>query len=352
MNYTSTIRLTAAVLVTLALGALVGRAEVIEQVIVKVNGEIFTKTDLETRQVLALRQSGKLEPNANPTDAQLRALLDEVTGQLMVNVVDEILLVQRGNELGYKLSDEQFEGVVESLKKDNKIETEEQFQAALKNENMTLADLRKNLERQWMVERVRQNEILGKVGVTEDEARAYYTSHLSEFTTPAEVTLREIFVATKKAGTTATQAEDAAALQKATELRERVVAGESFEKLASEASDAPSRANAGLIGPLQVEEVSADLRRLLDQMKVGDVTQLLKTPNGYQILKYESRTEAKTTSFEDARNKISDLVFTDKRQSEFDRYLEKLRAQAMIEWKNDDVKKAYDRGLQELKAGI
>ena len=62
-----------------------------------------------------------------------------------------MLLVQRGKELGYTLSDEQFKSVVDNIKKENKIETDEQFQAALKQENMTLADLRRKLERQMIV---------------------------------------------------------------------------------------------------------------------------------------------------------------------------------------------------------
>ena len=81
----------------LALSAAAPRAEIIEQILVKVNGEIFTKTDLEDRQVAALRQMGQqIDPKTDPTDAQLRKMLDEVTPQLLVNVVDEMLLVQRG----------------------------------------------------------------------------------------------------------------------------------------------------------------------------------------------------------------------------------------------------------------
>jgi len=332
-------------------GGLTVRAEIIEQVLVKVNGEIFTKTDLETRQILALRQSGKLDPNASPSDLQLRRMLDDITPQLMVDVVDEILVVQRGKELGFKLSDEQFKGVVDSIKKDNKIENEEQFQAALKQENMTMADLRRSLERQMLVERVRQTEVFDKVGVSEEEERRYYESHMSDFTTPGEITLREVLVSVHKAGATATPAEDQAARDKAMDIRKRALGGESFEKLAADLSDSASRSNAGLIGPISLEDVSPELRRLIDQMKVGDVTDLLKAANGYQILKLESRSEAQTTSFEEARNRISDRVVSDHRQAEYDKFLDKLRSQAIIEWKNADVQKAYEKGLADIKAG-
>src|SRR3954470_16194111 len=176
-------------------GVAAARAEIIEQILVKVNGEIFTKSDLEQRQVAVLRQKGQpIDLKSDPNNAQLRKALDDITPQIMVDVVDEMLIVQRGKELGYKLSEEQFKSVVDNIKKENKIETEEQFQAALKSENMTMADLRRSLERSMIVQRVQQNEVFGKIGVSEDEARAYYESHKNEFTKRPTVTLRELLV--------------------------------------------------------------------------------------------------------------------------------------------------------------
>lgn len=328
-----------------AFGA-VGRAEVIEQVLVKVNGEIFTKTDLEARQVAALRGMGR---ETDPSDAKLRQMLDEVTPELLVNVVDEMLIVQRGKELGYRLGDEQFTSILDSIKKDNKIESDEQFQAALKQENMTLADLRKQLERQMIVSRVQQNEVLGKIAVSDDEARRYYESHKDEFTSAQSITLREVFVSVPSDGATVNVGLDEEARDKAAKIRNRALAGESFEQLAAELSDAPSKANAGLIGPLNLSDVSADIRTLIESMKVGGVSEVLRTARGYQILKLESMTAPETRPFDDAKTDISNRVFTDKRRAEFQKYLEKLRIEAIIEWKNLDVKKAYDLGLEKVK---
>src|SRR5437762_5102508 len=118
---------TSLVAILVASALTVVRAEIIEQILVKVNGEIFTKTDLEQRQVAALRQKGQqIDLKSDPANQQLRKALDEITPQIMVEAVDEMLIVQRGKELGYKLSDEQFKGVLDSIKKEYKIETEEQ----------------------------------------------------------------------------------------------------------------------------------------------------------------------------------------------------------------------------------
>jgi peptidyl-prolyl cis-trans isomerase SurA len=135
------------------------------------------------------------------------------------------------------------------------------------------------------------------------------------------------------------------------QTRARALAGESFEKLAADMSDAPSRTNAGLIGPLSLSDLSPDLRALIGAMKVGDISDVLRAQKGYQILKLESMTSAEIVPFEQAREEISNRVFTDKRKQEFDKYLEKLRTEAIIDWRNADLKKAYEIGLEQLKSG-
>jgi parvulin-like peptidyl-prolyl isomerase len=330
------------------------RADIIEQILVKVNGEIFTKSDLEQRQVAALRQKGQaLDLKSDPNNLQLRKALDEITPQIIVDAVDEMLIVQRGKELGYKLSDEQFKSVVDNIRKENKIENEEQFQAALKSENMTMADLRRNLERSMIVQRVQQNEVMTKIGVTDDEARAYYAAHMNEFTTAPTVTLREILVAIPTDPKGINVGADEAALAKAQEIRRRVTTGgENFEKVAGEVSDSPSKANAGLIGPLSVNDIAPELRRVIEKMKAGEVSEPVRITRGYQLLKLDTITATRVLPLDQAREQISERVFTDKRKAEFQKYIQKLRAQAIIEWKNPDIRKAFEEGVKQQTAGV
>jgi parvulin-like peptidyl-prolyl isomerase len=328
----------------------VASAEILEQILVKVNGEIMTKTDLENRQVLALRTRGQQLDLKNATNQQLRKALDEITPRIMAEAVDEMILLQRGKELGYTLGDEQFKSILDSIKKDNKFESEEQFQAALQSENLTMADLRRNLERQMIIQRVEQNEVLGKLGVSEEEARAYYQAHLSEFTTSPSITLREILIAPPADPRGVNVGLDEAARQKAEMVRAQIVAGGSVETLAAEVSASPSKVNGGLVGPISLNDLSPDLRGVIEPMKVGDVSQVLRTARGYQLLKLESSSPTQTLPFDQAREQISDRVFTGKRKEQLQKYLEKLRAQAIIEWKNEEIKKAYQEGLKQLAA--
>ena len=313
-------------------------AETIEAILVRVNGDILTKTDLEQRQVQYMRAKN-LQP---ADDAALKKTIEEITPEVVSAAIDEILLVQRGKALNYKMTDEDFDRLVQNIRKENKLDTEEAFQAALKQEGMTLPELHKAMERQMLIARVTQNEVMSKVGITEEEARKYHSEHLQDFTKPGTVTIREILVKVPLENGAINVAADQAARQKADDIRKRALAGESFDQLASEVSDSPSKANGGLIGPLNMNELTPAFKKLVDPMKVGDVSDVLPGQGGYQIIKIESRTADEVMTPEAAHDKISDALYEEKRQVYIRRYLNKLRSQATIEWKNDEIRKAFE----------
>ncbi len=318
--------------------------EIIEQVLVKVNGDIFTKSDLEARQIQVLRAR-----NQSPqTDDELKRTLAEITPQLLVDSVDELLLVQRGRDLGYSLGDEQFNEILGNIKKENKIETEEQFESALKQEGLTLPELRRSIERSMIINRVQQAEVFSRISVTEEEARRYYDTHPNEFTTPPTLMIREILVAVKTDGKTFNVGLDEEAKEKAESIRARILAGESFDTLAAQLSDSSSKANSGLVGPLSPEELDPALRKLFEEMKPGDVSPVTRTAGGYQVFKLESRSETKVLSFDEARQQIANRVAMDKRRAEFNKYMQKLRGEALIEWKNADLKRMYDAAVKRM----
>jgi len=324
----------------LAAGA-VARAEIVERVLVKINGEILTQTELETMQSRALR-----DRRVNPTtmsNAELMKALAEITPQLLVDAVDEVLLLQRGKELGYKLNDDRFKQILDNIKKENKIETEEQLQAALKAEGMTMADLRKQLERSMILQQVKGNEVMARISITEAEGRAYFEGHRNEFVTPATMMLREILVSVPVARTgTFSVGQDEAAKARADALLARAKAGESFEKLVAEASDAPSKGNGGLIGPISLNDLEPTLKAVFESLKQGDLTTVLRTAGGYQIYKVETLTPSQELGWDQAKDEIGNRVAQSKESVEFAKYLAKMRAQAVIDWKNAELKRMYD----------
>jgi len=312
------------------------KTEILEQILVKVNGDIITKTDLEARQVGVLRQRTQ-----QLSDEELRRAIAEVTPDILVDAVDEILLLQRGKELGYKVTDEQFKRVIENIRKENKLESDEQFAAALKQEGLSIEQLRKNLEKQMVINQVQQAEVFAKLGISDEEAQAYYNAHKAEFTTAASITLRELLVAVKTEGKSINVAADEAARSKAETVVTRARAGESFATLVAELSDAPSKANGGVVGPLSLEELDPGVRKLIEGLKPGGVTDVFRTPTGYALIQLESSTDPVIKTFEAARDDIAQKVYEGKRAAEFGKYVTKLRGDAIIEWKNEAMRKLY-----------
>ena len=314
--------------------------EVLERILVKVNGDIVTQTQFELRQIDAIRARG-VQPR---TDAEVLRMLEEVTPQVVGQAVDELLLLQRGRELGYALTDEALDGIIAELKEENDITTDEQFAEALASEGMTLEGLREMMERQMLIGQVQQVEVMSRVTLTDVEAREYYDGNLEEFTDPPTVTMREILIrAAPGVGGALNAAADDATREAAEAARQRVVAGADFVDVVAEVSDAASKANGGLIGPLDITAVSENLTEMLAELEVGDISEPIRTPLGYQVIKLEGRTEPTPTPFEDVRETIGDSIFNARRAAEYSRYIADLRDEADIEWKDDRLREAYDQ---------
>lgn len=313
--------------------------QVIERILVKVNGDIITQTELENRQVTALRDRGYMPTNED----ELREALVEVTPEVISRAVSELLLVQQGRMLGYALSDDQFAELVKNIQAENNLEDEEEFEQALAEaEGMTLADLRRVLERQMLISQVQQIEVLRKVILTETEAREYYDAHIDEFTNVPTVTLREIMIVVPDAAGGVNAAADDQAREEAAAARQRVLDGEEFSMVAVAVSDAPSKANGGLIGPLDYGLVSETIQGVIDGLEVGDISAPIRTPAGYQVLQLEARTEPTPIPFDEVKASIGDTVFSDRRMQEYTRYLGELRSAAVIEWKDEQLRRAYE----------
>ena len=143
-----------------------------------------------------------------------------------------------------------------------------------------------------MISQVPAREVGSKLTITEEEARQYYAGHAQEFTEPANVTLRQILIeapaTTQKGQVGVNVAQDDDARAQATAIRQRILAGEDFAKVAGEVSMAASKSTGGLIGPINVTELSEPLQKLLQTMKPGQVTQPIRVAKGYQILKLET----------------------------------------------------------------
>ena len=313
------------------------KGAIIERIVVKVNGEVMTQSQLTQRQTDAIRASNQ---NTQLTDALVMKLVNQVTPDVLVDAVDELLLAQRGKELGATLSDAQFKDTVDGIKRENNL-TDAELVKAMAAEGLTMDQLRGNVERAYLIQAVQRQEIFRRMNITDEELRQFYAGHKEELILPETVTLREITVAA-----TAQEAETAKA--KADAIRARAAAGENFQALVKEVSDSPTKANGGLVGTLKTEDINPMLRELVDKLQPGQVTEPVPLARGgFQIFLLESREAAAVPPFDKAREQIEQGIRAERLKVEMAKIVSRLRSQAVIEWKDDALKQIYQKRLVE-----
>lgn len=289
-------------------------AVVLERVIAKVNGEIITLSELEQRQISAAQA-------ANVPADRLDSFLQEKSGEILQEAIDELLLSQKAEDVGIKVRPDALDQVLADIKKENKITTDEQFQAELAREGVTVDALRRNIERSIVRRRLLSREIEGKITIPEEDIRAEYQHRQKDFRLPASVQLQEIVVA----------GDDAKAKTAAEDLAKRVRAGEDFAALAKEHSISPTRVTGGDLGRVAVGELHADLRRAVEGLAIGQVSAPTSVGGNVRILKVVDRTDARTVPYEEARSVLEQRLKQGHMAQALVPYLENLRKEAVID---------------------
>jgi peptidyl-prolyl cis-trans isomerase SurA len=304
----------------LLLGAGRGRAEVIERVVAKVNGQIITLSDFQSRQITAA-QAAHVDP------ANVAQFLRQNNAKILQDAVDEILILQKAEDQGLRMRAEIVDEVIASIKKDNNITSEEQFQEALAREGMSLGELRQNIERNYTRRMVVQRDIEPRIAVSEDDLRAEYEKRkASDFTKPATVSLQEILIR-----------DDAGGLALANQVVAKARAGDDFQQLARTYSAAPSKANGGEIGDIAQPDMDRQLDKVTSALPVGGVSDPMPVTGGFRILKVTAKTAGSVTPFEGARDKLRDDIMMARFQKEYDAYMAELRKTAQIELRVREV---------------
>lgn len=316
----------------------------VERVLVRVNGEIFTQSQLTTRQIDALRD---IDRTAN---TNIEAELAKITPDLLVTAVDELLLVQQGRELGFKFTDEQFKSAIDNVKKSNKLD-DEGLRDVMKQQGMTMEDLRQRFEQEYLIQGVQQREIGPSMTITLEEQRQYYKRNSEQFMTPLTVTLRELFLSvstrTQNNQEVFSVADDEAAKTKMADLRTRALGGEDFAAMVSANSESATKASGGLVGPVNVEDLSPALKDLVATLEPGGISEPLRTPRGYQMFRLESRSVPELRPFDEVRRSIETAIRNERIGPETDKMLARLRTQAVIEWKDESLRQIYEKKIAE-----
>jgi parvulin-like peptidyl-prolyl isomerase len=123
------------------------------------------------------------------------------------------------------------------------------------------------------------------------------------------------------------------------------MAGEDFEAVVQAVSESPTKANGGKIGPINVTDLNPALAQEIEKLQPGQASAPVRAARGYQVLKLETRSEPELLPMDRVRPQIERRIREARLGEETQKLLRRLRTQAVIEWKDDALKKTYEDAL-------
>jgi peptidyl-prolyl cis-trans isomerase SurA len=183
--------------------------------------------------------------------------------------------------------------------------------------------------------RVVQVRVRARIKVTDEDLKNYYQQHEQEFASGYEIKVRHIFLQVP-AG--AAPAEEARVREKGQKVLARLRGGEDFAKVARETSQGPSAADGGDLGWLRRGVIQPEVERAAFALETGQVSDLIRTRTGFQIVKVEGRRGGEPRPFDQVKDEIRDKLTNDQADVLRQQYVAELRKDALIEVKIPELK--------------
>ena len=330
----------------LLLAAIALRADdIVDEIIARVNDQIVTRSDMEkakTTQLEELKQRFPSDWQSHVAKAQADTLRD---------LIDQQLLLERGKDLGIT-------GETELVKRLNQMRQQmglasiDDLEAEAKKQGVSYEDFKEQIRISVVTQQVIGQEVGGKLHISNEDIQDWYNKHQKELEGPEEVALSEIMVSTQSAKQDVESkdkpaaepdknlpedpAKVAEAEAKANQLLDQLKKGAKFDELAKKSSDGPTAAQGGTLGSFKRGELAKDLEEKTFSLKAGENTGVIRTRQGFIILKVTAHRPAGIPPLKDISDRIREAIYSERLEPAARAYLTKLREQAFI-----DIKPGY-----------
>jgi len=174
-------------------------------------------------------------------------------------------------------------------------------------------------------------EIRSKVVITNEQIEAYYRNKYTQNHAPEGYHILQFGSGWEDRGRSASREE---AQKRAEQLREMVVAGENFKDIAKNHSDLPSGVDGGDIGTFRKEELAAYMWEAIKDLRPGEVSQIIETPEGFQFFKLLSSSREGVIAqapLENVKEEIRASLYDQELKRKFEEWVKELRDNSYIE---------------------
>lgn len=307
---------------------------IIEEIIARVNNQIVTRSEYQ-RSKEQLRQEAQQQDPANAEKA-----VAERDKDVLRDLIDQQLLLEKGKDLNIT-ADTELIKKLDEMRKQMNLEAIEDLDKAAQAEGVSFEDFKQNLRNQIITQQVIGKEVGSRMNIPKDEEQQFYEQHKDQMQQPEEIRLSEILVSTergKKSGDAAADESQilAAAQAKAEDLLAQIRKGAAFDESAKKNSDGPSAAQGGDLGYFKRGTLAKELEDETFAMKPGEVSEVIRTRQGFVILKVAQHRAAGIPPLSEVAPRIQEAIYMQKLQPALRAYLTRLREEAYI-----DIKPGY-----------
>ncbi|HEV3037900.1 MAG TPA: peptidylprolyl isomerase [Candidatus Angelobacter sp.] len=318
---------------------------IVDEIIARVDSAILTRADLE-RGKQASQQELK-----DRYQSGWEAKWNERQKDVLRDLIDEQLLLGKGKQLGIT-GDTDVVKRLDDLRKQMGLETMEDLEKAAQQQGVSFEDFKDRIRNQIIAQQVVSREVGSRIRISNEDVQKWYEEHKNDISAPEAVRLSEILVSTqppkpavsdkdKKEGTQPTQLPEdpnqvAEAKAKAEQLLEELRKGADFAAVAKKSSGGPTAAQGGEIGSFKRGEMAKELEDKTFGLKPGELTDVIRTKQGFIIFKVVDHQQAGTPPLKQIEDRVREQIYGEKLEPAARAYLTKLREEAYI-----DIKSGY-----------
>lgn len=261
----------------MALSPAMAQSIPIDRIVAVVNDDVVMQSELSARLDAIKSQIMAREGRLPDEDALRRQVLERM-------IIERVQL-QQAARIGIRIDDITLNNTIENIARENKL-TLEAFREVLAREGVDLARFREQIREEMTIAQLRRRQVDNRIQVTDQEIDDLIASESGAIDRDVEYRLAHILVALPEA---ATPEQIQTARDAASALRERALAGEDFGQLAISHSDAQQALEGGDLGWRASSQIPTLFSRQVVLMNPGDVSEPIRSPNGFHVVKLVDR---------------------------------------------------------------
>ncbi len=286
-------------------------------VVAKVNGKDITEGEIHKVLGLFKKQMGARVP-----PDQMEAALPRIRERIIEELVMRQIMLAEVAKQGISLSDSEFAEIKQELAAELPPGTT--LETYMAETGTTETEMREQMAVRKMI--MAKADALAKP--TDEEIQKFYDENKEGFAQGETVTASHILIKLDPADDEAAKTAKRARIE---DLRKQALEGADFAELAKANSDCPSASAGGDLGSFGKGQMVPEFEDAAFSQPTGSVGEVVETQFGYHLIKVTEHQEAKAVDFNEAKVRISDILFSQKQQDAVKEYVEGLRKQADVQ---------------------